>query len=218
MTLHSFLVLLAFLAEAVGVQITHYGYPGDLTPDSNSSQGIGAFSFDSAPGSLNSIGALRAVALSPDVAQQYKLQPGQSFNVQVAGGQTISLVYADVVPSVNPYTGQPETGRIDVFDPNNQIGSLDGAQVIAVAGGPVLASDQAANFGSAVAQTINIQIVDPILSKFKEAAQAWVGPLTRGATTLFWILALISLCWTGSQCSSKAVDCLKYSRNCFASS
>jgi hypothetical protein len=81
MTLHSFL---AFLLNAAGVTLTHYGYeqPGDANYDSNSAQGIGAFGFDDAPGSLGNIGAGRAVALSPDVVQQYGLQPGQSFNVR----------------------------------------------------------------------------------------------------------------------------------------
>ena len=40
-----------------GVKITHYGYekPGDPNYDSKSAQGIGAFSFDSTPGSLGRI-------------------------------------------------------------------------------------------------------------------------------------------------------------------
>jgi hypothetical protein len=80
-----------------GVKITHYGYekPGDPNYDSKSAEGIGAFDFDSAPGSLQAIGAGRAAALSPDVAALYNVQPQQSFNVQLEGGQQITLVYAD---------------------------------------------------------------------------------------------------------------------------
>jgi hypothetical protein len=51
-----------------------------------------AFDFDTAPGSLGNIGALRAVSLSPDVAAAYHINPGDSFNIQLAGGQTMSLV------------------------------------------------------------------------------------------------------------------------------
>ncbi len=82
MTLHSILALVAFLINAAAVQLTHYGYekPGDPNYDSKSAQGIGAFGFDTAPGSLNNIGAGRAVGVSPDLVQQYNLQPGQSFN------------------------------------------------------------------------------------------------------------------------------------------
>jgi hypothetical protein len=55
------------------------------------------------------LGSIGAVALSPDVVQQYGLQPGQSFNVQVAGGETMTFVYAD-------NTASNLTGRIDVYD------------------------------------------------------------------------------------------------------
>jgi type IV secretion system protein TrbL len=39
-------------------------------------------------------------------------------------------------------------------------------------------------------------VVDTLLGKYQNAGQAWVGTLKSGATTLFWILALISLAWT----------------------
>src|SRR5271157_1085223 len=39
-------------------------------------------------------------------------------------------------------------------------------------------------------------VVDNILSKYKSAGQAWVGPLKNAATSMFWILAAISLSWT----------------------
>jgi P-type conjugative transfer protein TrbL len=88
------------------------------------------------------------------------------------------------------------TGRIDVFDPAGTF-SLDGAQVVQIAGGPVLAQTDLGAANAAI-QTINIAVVDQLLGKFKSAGQAWVGPLTRGATTLFWLLAMISLVWTGA--------------------
>jgi type IV secretion system protein TrbL len=39
-------------------------------------------------------------------------------------------------------------------------------------------------------------VVDTLLGKYQTAGQAWVGALRGGATTLFWILATISLAWT----------------------
>jgi len=184
-------VLIGDVQKLAAVILTHYGYEAPGTPnwDKNSSQGIGAFPFDTAPGSLNNIGAGRAVALSPDIVQQYGLQPGQSFNVQVAGGQMMTFVFADK-------TADYLTGRIDVFDPAGTF-SLDGAQVVQIAGGPVLAQPDLGAANAAI-QTINIAVVDQLLGKFKSAGQAWVGPLTRGATTLFWLLAIISLVWTGA--------------------
>ena len=39
-------------------------------------------------------------------------------------------------------------------------------------------------------------VFDTLLGKYQSAGQAWVGALKGGATTLFWILATISLSWT----------------------
>ena len=124
-----------------GVTLTHYAYAGDSTGDSKSSQGIGAFSWDSAPGSL--VPGYSA-ALSNSVAQQYGVQPGQSFTITTAGGQTYNLVYADVVPDsyTNPNTGQvtPIGPRIDIYDPNNQLsgGNNFSQDVTGINGGQVV--------------------------------------------------------------------------------
>ena len=123
-----------------GIKITHFGYPSDPNGNANDRAGIGAFEFDTAAGSLDKIGALRAAALSSDVAAAFHINPGDSFNIQVAGGQTMSLVYADKTdPSL--------TGRIDLYDPNNAIGSLDGAQVITVSGVQTPTSNAPATVG-----------------------------------------------------------------------
>ena len=45
-------------------------------------------------------------------------------------------------------------------------------------------------------------MVDTLLGKYQNAGEAWVGALKGGATTLFWILATISLSWT---CISMAI-------------
>ena len=47
-----------------GIKITHYGYPSDPNGNANDRAGIGAFDFDTTPGSLGNIGALRAASLS----------------------------------------------------------------------------------------------------------------------------------------------------------
>lgn len=39
-------------------------------------------------------------------------------------------------------------------------------------------------------------VVDTLLGKYQSAGQTWVGTLKGGATTLFWLLATISLSWT----------------------
>jgi type IV secretion system protein TrbL len=45
-------------------------------------------------------------------------------------------------------------------------------------------------------------IVDTILGKYQNAGQAWVGALKNASTSIFWILATISLSWT---CISMAI-------------
>jgi hypothetical protein len=110
-----------------GVKITRYGYelPGDPNYDSKSAQGIGAFPFDSAPGSLG--GLVNAAALSPDVVAQYNLHPGDQFPVTIFGGQQITVTYAD-------NTASDLTGRVDLYDPSGQFSGIDGAQVTSIGG------------------------------------------------------------------------------------
>ena len=53
------------------------------------------------------------------------------------------------------------------------------------------------------AQTANVQgVVDTLLSKYKSAGQTWASTLQSAATSLFWLLATISLAWT---CVSMAI-------------
>jgi hypothetical protein len=98
------------------IRLTHYGYPGDLTPDSNSSRGIGAFGYDSTPGSLI---PGYSVALTASAATLLGVQPGQTFSYQ---GRTFR--YDDIAPEGDP--------RMDIYDPNNTL-TADGAP--ATAGG-----------------------------------------------------------------------------------
>jgi hypothetical protein len=110
-----------YTAQALrGVELTHYAYPGDADGDSKSSQGIGAFSWDSAPGSLI---PMYSAALTPAAAQQYEISAGQSFTVTTTSGQTYNLVYADTTPQT--YQGQDLGPRVDIYDPNNVLGGGD---------------------------------------------------------------------------------------------
>ena len=45
-------------------------------------------------------------------------------------------------------------------------------------------------------------VVDTILGKYKSAGGAWQGAIKQAATSIFWILATISLSWT---CISMAI-------------
>ena len=113
-----------------GVTLTHYAYPGDSTPDSNSAQGIGAFPFSSAPGSLIPD---YSAALTASAAQAYNISPGQQFSVVTSSGQTLNLLYADVAPESDQ--------RVDVYDPANVLGGgNDFSQgITSINGGPVVA-------------------------------------------------------------------------------
>jgi hypothetical protein len=112
-----------------GVTLTHYAYPGDSTPDSKSAQGIGAFGFDTAPGSLI---PMYSAALTASAAQQYNVSPGQSFTVTTTGGQTYNLVYADVPPESD--------NRVDIYDPNGALAGGNGFSegITSIEGGPVV--------------------------------------------------------------------------------
>jgi hypothetical protein len=146
-----------------GIKLTAYGYPGDLTPDSNSKRGIGAFDFSSTPGSLI---PGYSTALSATVAQQYGISPGQSFTVTTTTGQSYNLVYADVVPASfvdsNGNTIQ-EGPRIDIYDPNQQLSSNDnnfGQSVSSVSPGSVVQGQGGVN---AIAPTPSGSIGDQVL-------------------------------------------------------
>jgi type IV secretion system protein TrbL len=49
-------------------------------------------------------------------------------------------------------------------------------------------------------------VVDTLLGKYQNAGQAWVGTLKNAATTVFWILATISLSWTCISMGIKHAD------------
>jgi hypothetical protein len=157
-----------------GVKLSHYGYekPGDPNYDSNSAQGIGAFTWDNTPGSLQNINAsgVLAAALSPDVVQQYGVKPGQEFRVQTSGGDSLNLVYAD-------NTASYLTGRVDVYDPQNTFG-LDGAPVTSIAGGAVIEG------APGTASLGGFNLFNP---------STWLSPIVNALVYLLSIAALVCM-------------------------
>jgi len=115
-------------SETTGTTVSTYGYeqPGDSTYDSKSAQGIGAFPFDSASGSLV---PGQSLALSPNLTAG--LTPGQQVTVNLANGQSISGIYAD--KTADSFNGQT-LSRVDIYDPNQQYSSLTGVAVTSING------------------------------------------------------------------------------------
>jgi len=167
-----------------GIKLTRYGYeqPGEPNYDSNSAQGIGAFGFDSNPGSLV---PLQSAALSPDVAQQYNLVAGQQFTVTTANGQQMSLVYAD-------NTADYLTGRVDIYDPFGQLAN-DGAAVTSINGGPIVANNGSDQPGggwiSKIADSLTIGILWPLVHLLSLAAMAIMW-LMSGVQQIFYTIEI----------------------------
>ena len=177
--------------------LTHYGSAQDSTGDSKSLAGIGNHD--------NILVPLQSAALSDSVAQQYGIKVGDSFSVN-AGGQTYNLIYADTVPaSFTNSAGQvvQEGPRVDIYDPNNVLGGANSfsAPVTSINSGPVLFGNGITNTGTAGTPSFTHAqmppLVSTLLSKFEGAGKAWVVPIKNAASSLFWILALISLTFTG---------------------
>jgi hypothetical protein len=92
------------------------------------------------------------------VAQQYNLVAGQQFTVTTANGQQMSLVYAD-------NTADYLSGRVDIYDPFGQLAN-DGAAVISINGGPIVANNGSDQPGggwiSKIADSLTIGIRDHV--------------------------------------------------------
>ena len=106
--------------------ISTYGYeqPGDPTYDPQSAQGSGAFPFSSAPGSLMEG---TSFAVSPSLSAG--LTPGQTIQVNLTNGQSITGVYAD--KTADSYNGQT-LYRVDIYDPNQQYSNLSGVGISSI--------------------------------------------------------------------------------------
>jgi hypothetical protein len=108
---------------AGGVEITHYGYPGDPNGDTNSQNGIGNHD--------NHLVAGVSLAFSPDLISEYHLQVGQTVTVTMANGQVLTGRFDDT-------TADWLTGRVDIYDPNNSV-TFSGEAVTAIDGAPAAA-------------------------------------------------------------------------------
>lgn len=201
----SLLLIAVFLLCAMSgyaQKITAYGYPNDTGGDPLSAAGIGNHNNTLVPyGS----GGFTSAALTPEAANQYGVALGQDFTIPAANGQTYNLRYDDTVPTGGANQQPNGSLVIDIFDPNSVLsnGGNDNNFSTSANGVPTVGSQAAATTG---VQDASIPIVNPLLQKFHTAAQTWAAPLTRGATTLFWILALISLCWTGCSMLLRRTD------------
>jgi P-type conjugative transfer protein TrbL len=200
-----FLILCALTSEAQ--TLTHYGAKDDALLDSKSARAIGNHD--------NTLVPLQSVALSADVAAANYLKVGQSFTY-TANGQTYTGTYDDTVPAsfTDPKTGQvvQEGPRIDVYDPNNVLGSANGfsAPVTGINSAPVTVTspegvtttvptgDTPASIAFAAQQQAisGGAALDAVTSQFSSAVQQWEPVIKSHAARLFWILAAISAAWS----------------------
>ena len=92
--------------------VTTYGYPGDSTPDANSSKAIGAWD--------NPLGPI-SLAVSRDVEAALCLagfRPRAKLLVVLADGQELLRQWDD--RTARSYHGKPLTGRYDFFCPSGR--------------------------------------------------------------------------------------------------
>jgi hypothetical protein len=100
--------------------LTHYAYPGDSTPDPNSSNAIGNHNNQLTP--FGGSGPASA-ALTASAAQAYNLSIGQTFTITTTSGQNFNLQYEDTAPESDM--------RVDIFDPQGLLaGGNDFSQVV----------------------------------------------------------------------------------------
>ena len=115
---------------------TAYGYPGDTTPDRNSSAGIGAWVPDSEAAKIRrgeySSFKLRPgdLAVSRDVEARMKQQgilPGQEVTIQYGSGKTHTGRLMD--RTADFYNGKQIAGRFDLYSPSG-IPQDDGSAIV----------------------------------------------------------------------------------------
>src|SRR5271166_5250521 len=159
------------IGQSTGIKLNHFAYekPGDLDYDSNSPQGIGAFNFDSAPGSMV---PLESAAVSADVAGRYDLQPGQLFTITTANGP-MTLQYAD-------RTADWVTGSVDVYDPNNVLGDNQLTSITSLNGGPVSAT---------AGPTAMDWLSNPVGTLQKFVIDKFVWLLSLAALGIMWLMS-----------------------------
>lgn len=128
------------VAGSAGDRITSYGYPGDPTPDSNSSAGIGAWVNSDEAARIrageNTPNKLRKndFAVSPDVEKRFRdagISEGDQVVLQLSDGTSITGRWMD--RTAEEWKGKKLTGRFDLYSPDGP-SPLDGKSVQSWAG------------------------------------------------------------------------------------
>ena len=186
--------LMVTVAVSAGVaqaqtKITAYGYPGDLTPDSNSSNGIGNHDNKLTP--FQGAGGVSDAALTATAAREYGVSIGQTFTVTGANGSTYTLRYEDTAPESD--------SRIDIYDSNQLLTggndnnfstnatSFNDGQVVNSGSNPVDGT-------TAQSGTSNMQT--PFEQVFGSMQEFLNQPAPKAVSLIGTILAFVCLLWS----------------------
>jgi hypothetical protein len=186
--------LMVTVAVSAGVaqaqtKITAYGYPGDSTPDSNSSNGIGNHDNQLTP--FQGAGGVSDAALTATAAQEYGVSIGQTFTVTGANGSTYTLRYEDAAPESD--------SRIDIYDSNQLLtgGNDDSFSTNATSfnDGPVVNSGSNP-VGGTTAQSGTSNNQTPFEQVFGSTQEFLNQPAPKAVSLLGTIIAFVCLLWS----------------------
>jgi len=186
--------LMVTVAVSAGVaqaqtKITAYGYPGDLTHDSNSSNGIGNHDNQLTP--FQGAGGVSDAALTATAAREYGVSIGQTFTVTGANGSTYTLRYEDTAPESD--------SRIDIYDSNQLLTggndnnfstnatSFNDGQVVNSGSNPV---------GGTTAQSGTSNMQTPFEQVFGSMQEFLNQPAPKAVSLIGTILAFVCLLWS----------------------
>jgi hypothetical protein len=187
------LAVSASLAQAQ-TKITAYGYPGDTSPDSNSSNGIGNHDNQLSPFTGNGVSD---AALTASAAQEYGVSIGQTFTVTGSNGQTYTLRYEDTAPESD--------SRIDIYDPNQLLtgGNDNNFSTAATSfnGSPVASSNgtstgNGSGAPNSVAGGSSGQSGTPFEQVFGSMQAFLSQPAPKAVSLLGTIIAFVCLLWS----------------------
>lgn len=89
-------------------RITSYGYAGDSTPDTNSTNGIGAFD--------NHLQDGFSLAISRDVEHEFRgagIRPQEELEIELHGGTVLKVRWDD--RTAKSFNQKPLEGRFDLY-------------------------------------------------------------------------------------------------------
>jgi hypothetical protein len=185
--------LMVTMAVSAGVaqaqtKITAYGYVGDTSPDSNSSNGIG--NHDNQLTAFN--GSTGDAALTASAAQEYGVSVGQTFTVTGANGQVYTLTYEDTAPE--------SASRIDIYDPNQLLtgGNDNNFSTTATSfdGNPVTSSGNGTGGSNSVAGGASGQSGTPFEQVFGSMQTFLSQPAPKAISLIGTIIAFACLLWS----------------------